>query len=200
MEPDRIVIGAFDVADGDVIAKLHEGIDAPIVRCDVPSAEMVKLAANAALVTRISFINEIANVCEATGADVTTVAQGDRPRSPNRAVVPPRRHRLRGLLLPEGLARAQAARGELGLQLPAPERRHRGQRAAEAARDREARTASRPPSRQADRAARPRVQARNGRHARGAEPRPRGAAALRGRRGARPGTPSPTGPRICTAS
>jgi UDPglucose 6-dehydrogenase len=76
MEPDRIVIGAFDVSDGDVIAKLHEGIDAPIVRCDVASAEMVKLAANAALVTRISFINEIANVCEATGADVTTVAEG----------------------------------------------------------------------------------------------------------------------------
>ena len=76
MEPDRIVIGAFDPADGDLIEALHEGIDAPIVRCDVPSAEMVKLAANAALVTRISFINEIANVCEATGADVTTVAQG----------------------------------------------------------------------------------------------------------------------------
>jgi UDPglucose 6-dehydrogenase len=76
MEPDRIVIGAFDVSDGDVIAKLHESIDAPVVRCDVPSAEMVKLAANAALVTRISFINEIANVCEATGADVTTVAEG----------------------------------------------------------------------------------------------------------------------------
>jgi UDPglucose 6-dehydrogenase len=76
MEPDRIVIGAFDVADGDVVAKLHEGIDAPLVRCDVPSAEMVKLAANAYLGTRISFINEIANVCEATGADVTTVAQG----------------------------------------------------------------------------------------------------------------------------
>ena len=76
MHPDRIVIGAFDPADGDVIAKLHEGIDASIVRCDVPSAEMIKLAANAALVTRISFINEIANVCEATGADVTTVAEG----------------------------------------------------------------------------------------------------------------------------
>ena len=76
MEPDRVVIGAFDAADGDVIEALHAGIDAPIVRCDVPSAEMVKLAANAALVTRISFINEIANVCEATGADVTTVAQG----------------------------------------------------------------------------------------------------------------------------
>ena len=76
LEPDRIVIGAFDPADGDAIESLHEGIDAPIVRCDVPSAEMVKLAANAALVTRISFINEIANVCEATGADVTIVAQG----------------------------------------------------------------------------------------------------------------------------
>ena len=76
MEPDRIVIGAFEAADGDMIAALHAGIDAPIVRCDVPSAEMVKLAANAALVTRISFINEIANVCEATGADVTTVAEG----------------------------------------------------------------------------------------------------------------------------
>jgi UDPglucose 6-dehydrogenase len=76
MHPDRIVIGAFDVDDGDVVAKLHEGVDAPVVRCDVPSAEMIKLTANAALVTRISFINEIANVCEATGADVTTVAEG----------------------------------------------------------------------------------------------------------------------------
>jgi UDPglucose 6-dehydrogenase len=76
MHPDRVVIGAFDAADGDVVARLHQGIDAPVVRCDVPSAEMVKLAANAALVTRISFINEIANVCEATGADVITVAEG----------------------------------------------------------------------------------------------------------------------------
>ena len=52
------------------------GIDAPIVRSDVASAEMIKLAANAALMTRISFINEIANVCEATGADVVRVAEG----------------------------------------------------------------------------------------------------------------------------
>jgi UDPglucose 6-dehydrogenase len=76
MHPDRIVIGAFEAADGDVVESLHDGIDAPIVRCDVASAEMIKLAANAALVTRISFINEIANVCEATGADVMTVAEG----------------------------------------------------------------------------------------------------------------------------
>ena len=76
LQPDRIVVGAFDAADGDTIEELHRGIDAPIVRCDVASAEMIKLAANAALVTRIFFINEIANVCEATGADVVTVAEG----------------------------------------------------------------------------------------------------------------------------
>jgi UDPglucose 6-dehydrogenase len=76
LHPDRIVIGAFDSADGDVIEELHAGIDAPVIRSDVASAEMIKLAANAALVTRISFINEIANVCEATGADVLTVAEG----------------------------------------------------------------------------------------------------------------------------
>jgi UDPglucose 6-dehydrogenase len=76
MHPDRIVIGGSDPADVDLVERLHAGIDAPVVRCDVASAEMIKLAANAALVTRISFINEIANVCEATGADVLTVAEG----------------------------------------------------------------------------------------------------------------------------
>jgi UDPglucose 6-dehydrogenase len=76
MHPDRIVIGSFDPTDGDLVERLHSGIDAPVVRSDVASAEMIKLAANAALVTRISFINEIANVCEATGADVLTVAEG----------------------------------------------------------------------------------------------------------------------------
>jgi UDPglucose 6-dehydrogenase len=76
LEPDRIVIGAFDEEDGDAVAALHAGIDAPIVRADVNSAEMIKLAANAFLVTRISFINEVANVCELVGADVEHVAQG----------------------------------------------------------------------------------------------------------------------------
>ena len=76
MHPDRIVIGAFDPADADGVAELHGGIDRPVVRCDVASAEMIKLAANAFLMTRISFINEIANVCEATGADVVEVAKG----------------------------------------------------------------------------------------------------------------------------
>jgi UDPglucose 6-dehydrogenase len=75
-QPERIVIGAFEEADGDAVQELHRGIDAPVVRADVASAEMIKLAANAALMTRISFINEIANVCEATGADVVQVAEG----------------------------------------------------------------------------------------------------------------------------
>ena len=76
MKPDRIVVGAFELEDGDAVAGLYDAIDAPIVRSDVNSAEMIKLAANAFLMTRISFINEIANVCEATGADVVKVAEG----------------------------------------------------------------------------------------------------------------------------
>ena len=76
MEPDRVVVGSFAEADGEVVAGLYEQLGAPIVRTDVASAEMIKLAANAFLMTRISFINEIANVCEATGADVVKVAEG----------------------------------------------------------------------------------------------------------------------------
>ncbi|MGZ4308614.1 MAG: UDP-glucose dehydrogenase family protein [Gaiellaceae bacterium] len=76
MRPDRVVVGAFAEADGETVAGLYEPLGAPIVRGDVASAEMIKLAANAFLMTRISFINEIANVCEATGADVVKVAEG----------------------------------------------------------------------------------------------------------------------------
>ena len=76
LHPDRVVIGSFAEADGDRVAALYDGLDTPIVRADVASAEMIKLAANAFLATRISFINEIANVCEVTGADVEKVAEG----------------------------------------------------------------------------------------------------------------------------
>jgi len=76
MEPDRVVVGAYAEADAGIVASLYEPLGAPIVRTDVASAEMIKLAANAFLMTRISFINEIANVCEATGADVVKVAEG----------------------------------------------------------------------------------------------------------------------------
>jgi UDPglucose 6-dehydrogenase len=76
MHPDRVVVGSFAAADGERVAGLYADMDAPIVRADVASAEMIKLAANAFLATRISFINEIANVCEVTGADVVKVAEG----------------------------------------------------------------------------------------------------------------------------
>jgi UDPglucose 6-dehydrogenase len=76
LEPDRVVVGAFEESDGDAVEELHRGITAPVVRTDVASAEMIKLASNAFLGTRISFINEIANVCELVGADVEDVARG----------------------------------------------------------------------------------------------------------------------------
>ncbi|GAA2870188.1 UDP-glucose dehydrogenase family protein [Nonomuraea rubra] len=75
MHPDRIVIGAADEATAQLIADLHDGVEGPVVVMDVRSAEMVKLASNALLATKISFINEIATLCEKTGADVEEVAR-----------------------------------------------------------------------------------------------------------------------------
>jgi UDPglucose 6-dehydrogenase len=76
MKPDRLVVGAFEDEHADRVVALHRGIETEVVRTDVSSAELVKLAANAFLSTRISFINEIANVCELVGADVVDVARG----------------------------------------------------------------------------------------------------------------------------
>jgi len=76
LHPDRIVIGAYDQRDGDVVEALFAGIETEVVRTSVPTAEMIKYASNAFLATKISFINEIANVCEHVGADVRTVAAG----------------------------------------------------------------------------------------------------------------------------
>ncbi|MCC9310064.1 UDP-glucose/GDP-mannose dehydrogenase family protein [Kitasatospora sp. RB6PN24] len=82
MHPDRIVVGAADQATRDLVAALHQGVDGPVVRMDVRSAELTKLTANALLMTRISFANEVATLCEATGADVEKVmsAVGMDPR------------------------------------------------------------------------------------------------------------------------
>jgi len=76
LNPDRVVIG--DDADwaGEAVVGLYEPFGASLVRTDIASAEMIKLAANAFLATKISFINEIANVCEEVGADVVEVARG----------------------------------------------------------------------------------------------------------------------------
>jgi UDPglucose 6-dehydrogenase len=76
LNPDRVVIGDDDDWAGEEVVRLYEPFDAPLLRTDIASAEMIKLAANAFLATKISFINEIANVCEETGADVVEVAHG----------------------------------------------------------------------------------------------------------------------------
>jgi UDPglucose 6-dehydrogenase len=76
LHPDRVVVG-FDEGDhGDRVVGLYEPLDAPIIRTDVASAEMIKLASNAFLATKISFINEIANVSEELGANVDEVSRG----------------------------------------------------------------------------------------------------------------------------
>ena len=78
MRPDRVVVGADGGSQrfGDRVAALYEPLGAPVIRTDVASAEMIKLASNAFLATKISFINEIANVSEELGADVVEVARG----------------------------------------------------------------------------------------------------------------------------
>ncbi len=78
LNPDRVVVGADpgDEEAGDLVAGLYEPLGGELVRTDVTSAEMVKLASNAFLATKISFINEIANVCEEVGADVREVSRG----------------------------------------------------------------------------------------------------------------------------
>ena len=78
MHPDRVVVGSDATSPwaADAVATLYEELPGPVVRTDVASAEMIKLASNAFLATKISFINEIANVCEEVGADVKEVASG----------------------------------------------------------------------------------------------------------------------------
>jgi UDPglucose 6-dehydrogenase len=78
MNPERVVVGADagDEAAADAVEALYRPLGGAILRTDVASAEMIKLASNAFLATKISFINEIANVCEEVGADVGQVAKG----------------------------------------------------------------------------------------------------------------------------
>jgi UDPglucose 6-dehydrogenase len=77
MHPDRVVIGSHDRAAAEKVGKLYESLGAPIlITPNIYTAEMVKYASNAFLATRISFINEIARICERVDADATLVAQG----------------------------------------------------------------------------------------------------------------------------
>jgi UDPglucose 6-dehydrogenase len=76
MQPARTVLGSLDAEAAEKVAQLHLPLRAPILITDLRTAEMIKYASNAFLATKISFINEIANVCEALGADVKEVATG----------------------------------------------------------------------------------------------------------------------------
>ena len=76
MKPDRVVLGSADPCALERVAALYAGLGAPIQRVDIRTAEMIKYASNAFLATKISFINEIAAICESLGADVTEVARG----------------------------------------------------------------------------------------------------------------------------
>ena len=76
MNPARTILGSLDPDAAEKVAQLHLPLRAPIVLTDLRTAEMIKYASNAFLATRISFINEIANICEALGADVKEVSNG----------------------------------------------------------------------------------------------------------------------------
>ena len=76
MQPDRIVLGSTDRAAARQVADLYAPLQAPVIITDLRTAEMIKYASNAFLATKISFINEMANICEALGADVHEVARG----------------------------------------------------------------------------------------------------------------------------
>jgi len=76
MNPDRIVLGSTQRQAAEKVAELYEPLQAPAIITDLRTAEMIKYASNAFLATKISFINEMANICEALGADVKEVARG----------------------------------------------------------------------------------------------------------------------------
>ncbi|MFT9495341.1 UDP-glucose dehydrogenase family protein [Anaerosolibacter sp.] len=76
MNTDRVVIGSVSHKASKIMTELHEPFNAPVIITDPESAEMIKYAANAFLATKITFINEIANICEKVGADVKEVAKG----------------------------------------------------------------------------------------------------------------------------
>ena len=76
LHPSRVVVGAEDAAVGARVAELYRGVHAPVLVTDPASAEMVKYASNAFLATKISFVNAIANLCEAVNADIREVVLG----------------------------------------------------------------------------------------------------------------------------
>ncbi len=76
MTPARIVVGGYDKRSADVLCELYDRINAPILRVDLATAEMIKYASNAFLAAKITFINEIGNICKRLGIDTYEVARG----------------------------------------------------------------------------------------------------------------------------
>lgn len=76
LHPDRVILGATDPAAAQRVAELYQSLNTPIMITDLRTAEMIKYASNSFLATKISFINEIAAICERLGADVREVARG----------------------------------------------------------------------------------------------------------------------------
>ncbi|MBN2256490.1 MAG: UDP-glucose/GDP-mannose dehydrogenase family protein [Anaerolineaceae bacterium] len=76
MIPDRVILGSLDPKATSQVATLYQPLRCPILETDLRTAEMIKYASNAFLATRISYINEIANICDELGADVLVVAKG----------------------------------------------------------------------------------------------------------------------------
>lgn len=76
LSPDRIVIGELDKRSGDALEKLYTDFNAPIMRTSLKTAEMIKYASNAFLATKVTFINELGNLCKKLGIDVYEVARG----------------------------------------------------------------------------------------------------------------------------
>jgi UDPglucose 6-dehydrogenase len=76
MQPDRIVIGAFEEVDAEKVAVLYQTVETKVILTDPTSAEMIKYASNSYLAARLTFVNALANVCEAVGADIVDVIQG----------------------------------------------------------------------------------------------------------------------------
>ena len=106
LHPDRVVIGSADREAAERVAELYAGIDTPILITDPASAETIKYAANGFLAMKISFVNAVAAMCEAVGADVATTSS--RASAPTSASVCSSFARGRGgaELLPQGHAGA----------------------------------------------------------------------------------------------
>ncbi len=121
MRPDRVVVGVESERAAEVMAELYRPLylrDFPIVRTDIASAEMIKYAANAFLATKITFINEIAMLCEKRRRRRQGGGEGDRPRRPDRQQIPACRPRLWRIVLSQG----HAALARIGQEHGAPMR------------------------------------------------------------------------------